>query len=428
MEQQHLRSRRPRPTAGRTARGLRDGDRSVTRNEAGSRLTPSRGHAGRATSPSRANEEVRASSSPSATRSSSRASGAPMHWWIPRPKPTCRFGDAVEVDLGGVLERFRVEVGRPEDEPDELALRDGAPPSSVVRVATRRIACCGASTRTDLLGEGGDQSRVARKRDCSSPSRARRSTALPIALVVVLCPAETNIITIPTTVSSSSGGSSGSPRTSALTMSSPGIPRGAPRSAPSCTDGAPPRRAIRSALPGGRLAANLVDPARPVVDQPPVARPGPEQQAERARRERVAEFAAKSTAPGARRAVAIISAAYRRSGSSSAAMPFPREVRVEHSPVDAVLGWVALERRPPRLEERHDVAEPRRVERRLDQRSCDRTAQKPPSTPSTRATGHRDMISPYAAPTSCASSPCSGAHAAFGSHVPVLARRNYQVT
>ena len=62
------------------------------------------------------------------------------------------------------LERRRVEVRRPEDEPDELAGRDVRPPSSVSAVATRRIACCGASTRTTSSTNAGISSGSARTR------------------------------------------------------------------------------------------------------------------------------------------------------------------------------------------------------------------------------------------------------------------------
>ena len=288
-----------------------------------------------------------------------------MHWWIPRPKPTWRFGVRPRSSSVGRSIAAGSRLAEPKTSQTKSPAAIRRPPSSVSAVAIRRIACCGASIRTTSSANAGIElgslakaalePGVAGQAEHGVSDRARRRVVPggdehhhdPDEHVVV----ERRQLR----VAADEAADDVVARVPAPLLDQRGHVR------PELLADRDPLRA-----PGRALAADLVDPARPVVDQVPVVVGQREQQAERARRERMAEARREV---GAARGQQLVDHLAREAPERllERRHPLAGEVRVEHPPVDRVLGRVALERRAARVEERDDVAERAGRERRLDE-------------------------------------------------------------
>ena len=341
-----------------------------------------------------------------------------MHWWIPRPNPTWRFG--VRSRSSSAAARTPPGRGSPRRRRARRSRRPRRPArrARCRSVAIRRIACCGASTRTTSSANAGDrvgvgaQARlklaVAGEPQHGVPDRARRRVV----------PGRDEHHHDPD---------------DHLVVERRQLGVAADESADDVVAGvAPPlldqRRHVRPQLLADRdplrasrwgLSPDLVDPARPVVDQAPVVVGQLEQQAERAGRERVAEARREVAAARGDELVDHLAcdAAERL---LERGQPLAREVWVEQPPVDAMLGRVALERRAPRVEERHDVAEASPC--RAPSRRRGRGRARPRSRRGRRRPERRgscDRASAYATLASGTWSATSGCQAMLGSQSPV---------
>ena len=132
---------------------------------------------------------VRANNSSSTTRISSRARFAPRQWCMPWPNPRCGLGSRATSKRKGsantVSSRFA-------DASQNTTLSPGAimrPPSSISRVAVRRLYAAGCVQRTISSTAVGMRLRSSRRRASSSGKSVSATTAPAIALRVVSAPA-----------------------------------------------------------------------------------------------------------------------------------------------------------------------------------------------------------------------------------------------